>query len=101
MGRRLDFGRWQVQLCAGLRRPRCPTHGVPVEAVPFARVGTGFTHDLQDLVAFGATKTDKTTLPPVSPGSRGTPWAGSARRWSPTGSTPAGSTGGCASGSTR
>ena len=60
--RHLDFGRWRVQLRAGLRRLRCPTHGVRVEAVPFARHRSGFTRDFEDLVAFLATKTDKTTI---------------------------------------
>ena len=60
--RHLDFGRWQVQLRAGLRRLCCPTHGVRVEAVPFARAGTGFSRDFEDLVAFLVTKTDKTTI---------------------------------------
>ena len=41
--RHLDFGRWRVQLRAGLRRGCCPTHGVRVEAVPFARHRSGFT----------------------------------------------------------
>ena len=31
--RHLDFGRWQVQVRAGLRRLHCPSHGVRVEAV--------------------------------------------------------------------
>jgi len=34
--RHLDFGRWQVFVRAGLRRLRCPEHGVRVEGVPFA-----------------------------------------------------------------
>ena len=64
--RHLDFGRWQVQLRAGLRRLCCPTHGVRVEAVPFARAGAGFSRDFEDLVAFLATKTDKTTITRLS-----------------------------------
>jgi transposase len=40
----------------------CPTHGVLVEAVPFARHRAGFTRDFEDLTAFLATKTDKTTI---------------------------------------
>lgn len=65
--RHLDFGRWRVQLRApGLRRLRCPTHGVRVEAVPFARHRAGFTRDFEDLVAFLATKTDKTTITRLS-----------------------------------
>lgn len=65
--RHLDFGRWRVLLRApGLRRLRCPTHGVRVEAVPFARHRAGFTRDFEDLVAFLATKTDKTTITRIS-----------------------------------
>ena len=64
--RHLDFGRWRVQLRAGLRRLRCPTHGVRVEAVPFARHRSGFTRDFEDLVACLATKTDKTTITRLS-----------------------------------
>jgi transposase len=60
--RHLDFGRYRVQLRAGLRRLRCPTHGVIVEAVPFARLGARFTRDFDDLTAYLATKTDKTTI---------------------------------------
>jgi transposase len=37
-------------------------HGVRTEAVPFARPGTGFTRDFEDLVAWLATKMDKTAI---------------------------------------
>jgi len=37
-----------------------------VEAVPFARHRSGFTRDFEDLVAFLATKTDKTTITRLS-----------------------------------
>ena len=47
---------------AWLRRLVCRTHGVRVEAVPFARHRSGFSRDFEDLVAFLATKTDKTTI---------------------------------------
>jgi transposase len=60
--RHLDFGRWRVTLRAGLRRLVCPTHGVRVEAVPFARHRSGFTRDLEDVAAYLATRTDKTTI---------------------------------------
>ena len=64
--RHLDFGRWQVLVRARLRRLSCPEHGVRVEAVPFARARSGFTRDVEDLVAFLATKTDKTTISRLS-----------------------------------
>ena len=35
--RHLDLGRWRLGVRARLRRLRCPSHGVRVEAVPFAR----------------------------------------------------------------
>jgi transposase len=60
--RHLDFGRRRVEVCAQLRRLCCPTHGVRTEAVPFARPETGFTRDFDDLVAWLATKMDKTAI---------------------------------------
>jgi transposase len=60
--RHLDFGRFRVEIRTGLRRLRCPQHGVVVEGVPFARHRAGFTRDFDDVAAFLATKTDKTTI---------------------------------------
>lgn len=60
--RALDLGTWQVIVRAQLRRLSCPEHGVVVEAVPFARHGARFTRDVEDLVAWLATKTDKTAI---------------------------------------
>lgn len=40
---------------AGLLRLQCPTHGVRTEAVPFARAGSDFTRDFEDLVGWLAT----------------------------------------------
>jgi transposase len=60
--RHLDLGRWRVQVRAGLRRVGCPSHGVVLEAVPFARHRSGFTGAFEDVAAFLATKTDKTTI---------------------------------------
>lgn len=64
--RHTDMGRWKVLVRAGLRRLECPTHGVRVEAVPFARHRSGFSRDFEDLIAFLATKTDKTTITRLS-----------------------------------
>lgn len=64
--RHTDMGRWKVLVRAGLRRLECPTHGVRVEAVPFARHRSGFSRDFEDLIAFLATKTDKTTISRLS-----------------------------------
>jgi transposase len=41
---------------------RGPEHGVRAEGMPFARPGSGFTRDFEDLVAWLVTKTDKTTV---------------------------------------
>jgi len=60
--RHLDLGVWRLEVHARLRRLRCPEHGVLVEAVPFARDGARFTRDFEDLVAWLATKTDKTAI---------------------------------------
>jgi len=58
--RHLDLGVWRLEVHARLRRLRCPEHGALVESVPFARDGARFTRDFEDLVAWLATKTDKT-----------------------------------------
>jgi transposase len=44
------------------RRLRCPVHGVVAEGVGFARPGSGFTRDFEQLVAWLVTKADKTTI---------------------------------------
>ena len=58
--RHLDLGVWRLEVHARLRRLRCPEHGARVEGVPFARDGARFTRDFENLVAWLATKTDKT-----------------------------------------
>jgi transposase len=58
--RHLDLGRWRLEVHARLRRLRCPEHGVHVEGVPFARDGARFTRDFDNLIAWLASKTDKT-----------------------------------------
>jgi transposase len=60
--RHLDLGVWRLEIRARLRRLGCPTHGVRTEGVPFARPGVGFTRDFEQLVAWLATRTDKTTI---------------------------------------
>jgi transposase len=60
--RALDLGVWRVTVCARLRRLACPQDGVVVEAVPFARHGARLTRDLENLIAWLATKTDKTAV---------------------------------------
>ncbi len=60
--RHLDLGIWRLDLRATLRRLRCPSHGVVVEAVPFARPGAHLTRDLDDLLAWLATRMDKSAV---------------------------------------
>ena len=60
--RHLDLGVWRVELRCGLRRLCCPTHGVIVEAVPFARPGAHLTRDFDDLLAWLAIRMDKTSI---------------------------------------
>ena len=60
--RHLDMGKWKLVIRASLRRLNCPAHGVLVEQVPFARHRSGLTRDFEDLVAYLATKTDKTAI---------------------------------------
>ena len=58
--RHLDLGVWRLEVHARLRRVRCPEHGALVEGVSFARDGARFTRDFENLVAWLASKTDKT-----------------------------------------
>lgn len=60
--RHLDLGCWRLEVRAVLRRLCCPTHGVRTQAVPFARTGSRFTRDFEDLVGWLATTMDKTAL---------------------------------------
>ena len=60
--RHLDLGRWRLEVRANLRRIDCPTHGARTEGVPFARAGSRFTRDFEDLVGWLATTMDKTAL---------------------------------------
>jgi transposase len=60
--RHLDLGRWRLEVRADLCRIECPTHGVRTEAVPFARPGSRFTRDFEDLVGWLPTTMDKTAL---------------------------------------
>ena len=60
--RHLDLGRWRLEVRADLRRIDCPTHGARTEGVPFARAGSKFTRDFEDLVGWLATTMDKTAL---------------------------------------
>lgn len=62
MWRHLDVGVWRVEVRASLRRLRCPTHGVVAEGVPFARPGAHLTGDYDDLLAWLATRMDKTSV---------------------------------------
>jgi len=60
--RHLDLGAWRLRVRADLRRLCCPVHGVITQGVPFARPGSRFTRDFEDLVGWLATAMDKTAL---------------------------------------
>jgi transposase len=60
--RHLDLGVWRLELHCRRRRLVCPEHGARTEAVPFARPDSEFTRDFESLVAWLATRTDKTTI---------------------------------------
>lgn len=60
--RHLDLGVWRLELRATLRRLVCPEHGVRTEGVPFARPGSDFTRDFEQLVAWLASKADKSAV---------------------------------------
>jgi transposase len=60
--RHLDLGVWRLEIRAQLRRLSCPVHGVRTESVPFARMGSDFTKDFERLVAYLASRTDKSTI---------------------------------------
>jgi transposase len=50
--RHLDLGGQRCHVTAWLRRVKCPDCGVRVEAVPWARSGSRFTRDFEDVVAW-------------------------------------------------
>jgi transposase len=60
--RHLDLGIWRLEIHCRRRRLWCPRHGARTEGVPFARPGAEFTRDFECLVAWLATRTDKTTI---------------------------------------
>jgi len=60
--RHLDLGGRVCVLKLRRRRLRCPEHGVLAESVPFARPGSGFSTDFEDLAVWLATKCDKKTV---------------------------------------
>lgn len=60
--RHLDLGALRVWLRYTMRRVNCPHCGVVVELVPWAAIGSWFTFEFEEQVAYLAQKTDKTTL---------------------------------------
>jgi len=60
--RHLDLAARRLRIRADLRRLCCPVHGVITQGVPFARPGSRFTRDFEDLVGWLATTMDKTAL---------------------------------------
>jgi transposase len=63
--RHLDLGIWRLEIHCHRRRLWCPVHGARTEGVPFARPRSEFTRDFECLVAWLATRTDKTTITQV------------------------------------
>ena len=57
--RHLDVGHFTTTLLAAARRVRCPTHGVTVAEVPWARHDSPFTRDFEDLVTYDAISSNK------------------------------------------
>src|SRR5665811_1963854 len=60
--RHLDLAARRLRIRADLRRLCCPVHGVITQGVPFARPGSRFTRDFEDLVGWLATTMDKSAL---------------------------------------
>lgn len=60
--RHLDFCGRLVVLTMLRRRLVCPVHGVVVQGVPFARYGSRFTTDFEDMITWLVTRADKTTV---------------------------------------
>jgi transposase len=56
------LGRWRLEVRTQLRRIDCPIHEARTEGVPFARSGSHFTRDFENLVGWLATTMDKTAL---------------------------------------
>ena len=60
--RHLDLGVNRCIVECELRRLRCPDCGVHLEAVPWARPGSGYTRDFEDVVAWLAQQMAKTPI---------------------------------------
>lgn len=60
--RHLDLGGIRTDLRCELRRVRCPSCGVRVEAVPWAAAGSGFTLPFEAHTAYLAQRCDRTTV---------------------------------------
>ncbi|WP_434613349.1 ISL3 family transposase [Arthrobacter sp. A5] len=60
--RHLDVAGRVTVLTMLRRRLVCPAHGVVVQGVPFARPGSRFSTDFEDMIAWLVTRADKTTV---------------------------------------
>jgi len=60
--RAMDVGVVLCYLQAATVRVNCPTHGVTVAQVPWARHGAGHTRDFDDQVAWSVTKSSKSAV---------------------------------------
>ena len=69
--RHLDLGAWRLEIRARLRRLSCPTHGVKVEGVPFARHSSNFTTDFKEPGCMAGSQDRQSPRSSVCFGSRG------------------------------
>jgi transposase len=60
--RLLDLGAQRCFVVCAIRRVKCPDCGVRVEAVPWARPGSRFSRDFEDVVAFLAQQMAKAPI---------------------------------------
>lgn len=60
--RHVALGKWRVWVRSTVFRLKCPTHGVLIEAVPWAEHGSRFTLDFEDVVAWLAQQTNQTAV---------------------------------------
>lgn len=60
--RHLDFSGRVLVLTMLRRRMKCPAHGVVVQSVPFARPGSRFSTEFEEMIAWLVTRADKTTV---------------------------------------
>jgi len=60
--RHLDLAGMKIRLRYDIRRVNCPDCGVLIESVPWAQVGSWFTREFEEQVAYLVQRCDKTTV---------------------------------------